>query len=136
MQTRLYNVLFGSAAVTTLLCLAFSFAFTATSNADDAVWTIPLAQAECILDNRDRYAESAADVLIIIVNNCPDPSLFSGSNEGLQNYSGAASVQTGPSGELDTVISYSAEAFRCLTRESITIDGDVAILPQVLSCVE
>lgn len=104
--------------------------------ADRSVYKVPTERAKCILEHRDVYLASEADVLLIVVENCPDPSVFVGADRDLQNYGSVSNVQTGVGEQFDPVISYTSDELRCLTSDSIVFEGEIAFLPKTLKCVD
>jgi len=105
-------------------------------DADSTSYVLPLDRAQCVFDNRSAYLAGNSDIVIIVVDQCPNTSLFAGASEGLQNYSGVSRIQTGVDGEFDPVISYTRDDLRCLDIDDVRVEGDVAYLPRVVSCAD
>lgn len=103
--------------------------------ADDTFWVVPEAQAQCILENRDQYLTQDADLIMILVEQCPDIDIFAGALDGQENFGGIGDVKTGPNiGTIDTFISYTPEQLSCLASDMVVFDGEFARLPKFVKC--
>lgn len=115
---------------------SIGFALLATAvYADDTFWVIPEAQAQCILENRDQYLAQPGDLILILVEQCPNVDLFAGALSGQENFGGIGDVQTGTGlGSFDEMISYTPVQLECLATEMIVFDGEFARLPKFVKC--
>ena len=105
------------------------------AQADDNFWVIPKAQAKCILENRDQYLAQSGELILILVDQCPNVDMFAGAFDGQQNFGGIGDVQTGTDlGSFDQMITYTPEQLECLAAEMILSDGDLVRLPKFVSC--
>jgi hypothetical protein len=103
--------------------------------ADDTFWVIPEAQAQCILENRDQYLAQSGELILILVDQCPNVDMFAGAFDGQENFGGIGDVQTGTDlGSFDQMITYTPEQLKCLASEMILSDGNLARLPKFVSC--
>ena len=106
-----------------------------TAWADSSFWVVPEAQAQCILENRDQYLTQDADLIMILVEQCPDIDIFAGALDGQENFGGIGDVKTGPNiGTIDTFISYTPEQLSCLASDMVVFDGEFARLPKFVKC--
>lgn len=104
-------------------------------SADETNWLLPENLAHCLIENREAYLEQPGDIIIIIVDQCPDPSPFAGALSGLQSYRGVSVVQTEQTTDVfDTIISYTPQALSCLRLDDIRFEDGMATMPKAVRC--
>ena len=112
-----------------------SLLISTAAHADDKFWVIPEAQAQCILENREQYLAQSGELILILVDQCPNTDMFAGAFDGQENFGGIGDVQTGSDlGSFDQMITYTPEQLKCLAAEMILSDGDLVRLPKFVSC--